>query len=326
MSGRSNETEVLLQLKSLASDFVRVAVPVQQSRTREQFVEESKNIWPMGWVQPSGFEASSEKIDILPSELPYFTAATRLSLQAAGGAGNGRKSCVITLPPGHEKPDLGSSAIKDPTAPTTSCITGCEFIVRATAVEAAQSSDPTRTAAALAIGEIARADKELAQTLEVPPPATVDGVVHFDANSNYAPAVHSDAGIRVHPSADMDPKACLAAPPAHSHKRKRPSDDDEDGQNAQGDAGEMRPVYRAIVPGGYVCTGHDAFLSHEPGPLDAMALLHARIARVIYCVPDPCHGALGGQGNGGMRLHELRSLNHHYRVYRAHLDPPNSGL
>jgi tRNA-specific adenosine deaminase 3 len=47
----------------------------------------------------------------------------------------------------------------------------------------------------------------------------------------------------------------------------------------------------------------------------AMALVHSRVRRVVYCAPDAAHGALGG----ALRLHAQRSLNHHYRVYRLPL-------
>ena len=44
----------------------------------------------------------------------------------------------------------------------------------------------------------------------------------------------------------------------------------------------------------------------------AMALVHSRVRRVVYAVPDQDFGALGGS----FRLHSQRSLNHHYHVYR----------
>lgn len=44
----------------------------------------------------------------------------------------------------------------------------------------------------------------------------------------------------------------------------------------------------------------------------AMALVHARLGRVVYALQDAAHGALGGR----FRLHSQRSLNHHYLVYR----------
>jgi len=42
-----------------------------------------------------------------------------------------------------------------------------------------------------------------------------------------------------------------------------------------------------------------------------MALVHSRLRRVVYCVPNERWGALGG----AFRLHGQRSLNHHYQVY-----------
>ena len=62
----------------------------------------------------------------------------------------------------------------------------------------------------------------------------------------------------------------------------------------------------------YLCTGYDCYTVHEPCAMCAMALVHSRIRRVIYCVPDLQHGALGGS----FRLHGQKSLNHHYQVYR----------
>jgi len=79
----------------------------------------------------------------------------------------------------------------------------------------------------------------------------------------------------------------------------------------------------------YLCTGWDAFLTHEPCAMCAMALVHSRLARVVYCKPDAKHGVLGGGGvgsggaggasAGAVRLHAQRSLNHHYEVWRLPL-------
>jgi tRNA-specific adenosine deaminase 3 len=43
----------------------------------------------------------------------------------------------------------------------------------------------------------------------------------------------------------------------------------------------------------------------------AMALVHARVRRVVYARPDAAAGALESRG----RLQAVRSLNHHYAVY-----------
>ena len=49
----------------------------------------------------------------------------------------------------------------------------------------------------------------------------------------------------------------------------------------------------------------------EPCVMCAMALVHSRVRRVVYALPDCEGGALGG----ALRLHAQRSLNHHYFVY-----------
>jgi tRNA(Arg) A34 adenosine deaminase TadA len=86
-------------------------------------------------------------------------------------------------------------------------------------------------------------------------------------------------------------------------------------------------------------------LTHEPDLFDAMALLHSRVSRVIYGLPDDIAGAIGGLDDldvveasqqsdrtyqsedvmklrtqklrrPSLRLQEVRALNHHYTVYR----------
>lgn len=53
----------------------------------------------------------------------------------------------------------------------------------------------------------------------------------------------------------------------------------------------------------------------------AMALVHSRVARVIYCHQNESHGALGGL----YRLQAKRSLNHHYKVYHMPLQNAAAG-
>ncbi|XP_049653724.1 probable inactive tRNA-specific adenosine deaminase-like protein 3 [Accipiter gentilis] len=61
---------------------------------------------------------------------------------------------------------------------------------------------------------------------------------------------------------------------------------------------------------GYLCAGCDVYLTREPCALCAMALVHARVRRVLFGVPAP-QGALGTRYG----LHGRRALNHRYRVY-----------
>ena len=48
----------------------------------------------------------------------------------------------------------------------------------------------------------------------------------------------------------------------------------------------------------------------------AMALLHSRVGRVFYGASDPRAGVLGSNG----MLHEEKTINHRYRVFRRVLE------
>ncbi|KAG6473798.1 tRNA-specific adenosine deaminase TAD3-like [Zingiber officinale] len=62
----------------------------------------------------------------------------------------------------------------------------------------------------------------------------------------------------------------------------------------------------------YLCTGFDIYLVWEPCPMCAMALVHQRIRRIFYALPNPNIGALGSV----YKLQAEKSLNHHYSVFR----------
>ncbi|CAE1294317.1 TAD3 [Acanthosepion pharaonis] len=64
--------------------------------------------------------------------------------------------------------------------------------------------------------------------------------------------------------------------------------------------------------GPYLCTTYDLYVTHEPCVMCAMALVHSRVKRVFYSVPEK-DGALGSN----YKLHVQKHLNHHYEVYRG---------
>lgn len=62
----------------------------------------------------------------------------------------------------------------------------------------------------------------------------------------------------------------------------------------------------------YLCTGYDLYVTHEPCCMCCMALIHSRIRRVFYLVQTESFGGL----ESFYRIHEIPSLNHHYRVFK----------
>ncbi|XP_076285210.1 putative inactive tRNA-specific adenosine deaminase-like protein 3 [Lasioglossum baleicum] len=68
--------------------------------------------------------------------------------------------------------------------------------------------------------------------------------------------------------------------------------------------------------GPYLCTGYWSFLLKEPCPLCAMALVHSRISRIFYGVPNEATGVLGSK----TILHAVPGLNHRYQVWSGVLE------
>ena len=66
----------------------------------------------------------------------------------------------------------------------------------------------------------------------------------------------------------------------------------------------------ATVLGNYRLPGCDLYVTLEPCAMCAGAMMHARLARVIYGAPDPKTGACGSIVN----LFEQDKLNHHTHV------------
>ncbi|CEG44136.1 Subunit of tRNA-specific adenosine-34 deaminase [Plasmopara halstedii] len=65
----------------------------------------------------------------------------------------------------------------------------------------------------------------------------------------------------------------------------------------------------------YLCTGYDVYVDHEPCAMCAMALVHSRVRRVVFDRANPSDGVL----MSSIKLHTIKSLNHHYRVFHMPL-------
>jgi tRNA-specific adenosine deaminase 3 len=80
----------------------------------------------------------------------------------------------------------------------------------------------------------------------------------------------------------------------------------------------------------YLCTGYDMYSFYEPSIFEAMACLHSRLRRLIYCrhqLVDGSHTArphaVWTNGCTQHHIHDLPRTNHRYRVFEYRL-PSNS--
>lgn len=74
------------------------------------------------------------------------------------------------------------------------------------------------------------------------------------------------------------------------------------------DAGTMQSdAFRTCQ---YLCTGYDVYATVEPTVFEAMALLHSRIRRVVFCKARPKDGGITKH-----RVHCLKHTNHRYRAF-----------
>jgi tRNA-specific adenosine deaminase 3 len=68
---------------------------------------------------------------------------------------------------------------------------------------------------------------------------------------------------------------------------------------------------QAIPVDPYLATGLEFFLAQEPDLMSSMALVHSRVKAVVFRDLDPLNGALASH----FFLHDLRTLNHRFRVF-----------
>lgn len=61
----------------------------------------------------------------------------------------------------------------------------------------------------------------------------------------------------------------------------------------------------------YLASGLDLYVSHEPCVMCSMALVHSRVERVFFAVPNTAHGGLATC----FHVHLIESLNHHFSVF-----------
>jgi tRNA-specific adenosine deaminase 3 len=70
--------------------------------------------------------------------------------------------------------------------------------------------------------------------------------------------------------------------------------------------------YNSMPNEPYLCTGLHFYLVHEPDLVSSMGIVHSRISRLIFRHVDEEHGALATH----YHLHDMRALNHRFRVFQ----------
>ena len=74
--------------------------------------------------------------------------------------------------------------------------------------------------------------------------------------------------------------------------------------------------------GNYRLTGAELYVTIEPCQMCVGAMIHARIARVVYGAPEPRAGAI----ESAMRAHEHPSLNHRMEAFGGVLEAESRAL
>jgi tRNA-specific adenosine deaminase 3 len=186
--------------------------------------------------------------------------------------------------------------------------------------EAQQMAQHVRTAVSLAAQfDAAVADKKLpfccAHGCVVVGPlasSTPEGHVVADSfarrdHASYAfRSLYHPVMVAIDSVAERDRQRAAASTPTKKHKRAHDV-------NAAPDADSNNK--EDVEDESYLCTGYDVYMDREPCVMCAMALVHSRARRIVFASLNATDGALASVH----RLHTIKSLNHHYRVFHLRI-------
>ncbi|KXZ47055.1 hypothetical protein GPECTOR_38g292 [Gonium pectorale] len=260
-------------------------------QTRQQWEAWTK-LWPITWRIPDHGTPVTEETPVDQATQRYFEHHMRLALQLAA-ASSADNAALIVSPPS--------------LTPLAEAVDG-------------SGSHPLRHAVMAAIQVASERD------LALWPPSVNDEPQGMEAMAIAAPI--ADPGLRTSSGSGAGPASADGAsagrqedgPAVQGFRAGVTAEDRASAAAAGEELASKRPrlgagPHEAGASRPYMCTGYDCFVVMEPCIMCSMALVHSRVQRVIYCRPDPQHGALGGE----RRLHACRSLNHNYEVFRIEL-------
>lgn len=308
-------------LDLLSAEVRVVDVPTIPPSDAAEFRRESAEIWPM--VKPPTHIATDALSD---ATLLYLSAGAQAVRRLAGVAGKA-DACILAVP-------VHSPA--DATLPLISFASAAA----PRSDDAPERWHPFSSCVMLAIEQLAASDR--AESLRIAPTSSgclestlISKTPSTETNEQSAAAFMSFAGVkRARPWVALDHTQNTVSDIATGVGPASAKDEAHEGLQVSAEvfveaAAKVTPTFVCSAsalptPAGastckpltsstrYLATGMDAFLTREPDTFEAMALLHSRVSRVIYCSPNPLRGALG---SAAKPLHEIPSLNHHYDVF-----------
>ena len=288
----------------------RAQVPGLAPRTREQW-EAWTRVWPIAWQKPNRHLGADAEA-VAPEAAAEMRRFMSRALLEATARGVGERD-------GNELFRERAAGVRADAEHTVCSETGALPCVR----NAVLLVDPVG-ARVVALGRDSTGGWRAGGAAAGATPETASETHPLRHAAFAAIDAASASDIATH-GTDHDPSAAAAAEQARA---ANVDSGQEDPDAAPGKVGAKRAREKqekglgekltALHGRPYLCTGYDAYCAREPCVMCAMALVHSRVRRVVYGVPNAKAGALGG--GPAAPLHGQRTLNHHYDVFSFGLD------